>query len=83
MAPPLMLDEQIRRNKAATVRLFVVVFLILAAMVSLVDRSHRGQTLEARRDAAVLFARPGDWVVGSAPQHQGPSLHGSAAKGGP
>jgi heat shock protein HtpX len=28
-----MLDEQIRRNKAATARLFVVVFLILAGMV--------------------------------------------------
>src|ERR1051325_1640232 len=29
----MMLDEQIRRNKAATARLFVVVFLILAALV--------------------------------------------------
>ena len=33
MAQPMMLDEQIRRNKAATARLFVVVFLILAALV--------------------------------------------------
>jgi heat shock protein HtpX len=32
MAAPL-LDEQIRHNKAATVRLFVVVFLILAALI--------------------------------------------------
>lgn len=31
--PPLMLDDQIRRNKNATVRLFVVVFLILAALI--------------------------------------------------
>jgi heat shock protein HtpX len=31
--PPLMLDDQIRRNKNATVRLFVAVFLILALMV--------------------------------------------------
>jgi heat shock protein HtpX len=33
MARPMMLDDQIRRNKAATVRLFVVVFLVLALLV--------------------------------------------------
>lgn len=33
MAQPMLLDEQIRHNKAATVRLFVVVFLILAGLV--------------------------------------------------
>src|SRR5688572_20975538 len=33
MAEPMMLDDQIRHNKRATVRLFVVVFLILALMI--------------------------------------------------
>jgi heat shock protein HtpX len=33
MAGPLLLDEQVRRNQAATVRLFVFVFLILAGLV--------------------------------------------------
>src|SRR5262249_44964235 len=33
MAGPLLLDDQVRRNKAATARLFVVVFLILAGLV--------------------------------------------------
>jgi heat shock protein HtpX len=33
MAGPLLLDEQIRRNKRATVRLFVVVFLILVSLL--------------------------------------------------
>ena len=31
--PPLMLDDQIRRNKNATIRLFIVVFAILALMI--------------------------------------------------
>lgn len=33
MAAPLLLDEQIRHNKAATARLFALVFLILAGLV--------------------------------------------------
>ncbi|HEX2066878.1 MAG TPA: M48 family metallopeptidase [Candidatus Thermoplasmatota archaeon] len=33
MAAPMLLDEQVRHNKAATVRLFVLVFLILAGLV--------------------------------------------------
>ena len=33
MAAPMMLDEQIRHNKAATARLFIVVFLILFGLV--------------------------------------------------
>ena len=33
MARPLLLDDQIRRNKAATVRLFVAVFVVLALLV--------------------------------------------------
>lgn len=33
MAQPLMLDDQVRRNKARTVQLFVLVFLILALLV--------------------------------------------------
>lgn len=33
MAGPMLLDEQVRRNKAATVRLFIVVFAVVAAIV--------------------------------------------------
>src|ERR1041385_4876049 len=33
MAAPMMLDDQIRHNKSATVRLFIVVFVILFALV--------------------------------------------------
>jgi heat shock protein HtpX len=33
MGQPMMLDDQIRRNKAATIRLFFVVFLVLALLV--------------------------------------------------
>jgi heat shock protein HtpX len=33
MSRPMMLDEQIRHNKAATVRLFVLVFVVLALLV--------------------------------------------------
>ncbi|HEX2066610.1 MAG TPA: hypothetical protein VHI93_07340, partial [Candidatus Thermoplasmatota archaeon] len=33
MAAPMLLDEQVRHNKAATVRLFILVFLILAGLV--------------------------------------------------
>jgi heat shock protein HtpX len=43
--PPLMLDDQIRRNKNATVRLFFVVFLIVALLVLVVGYVFLGSIL--------------------------------------
>jgi heat shock protein HtpX len=43
--PPLMLDDQIRRNKNATVRLFLVVFLIVALLVLVVGYVFLGSIL--------------------------------------
>ena len=54
MAQPLMLDEQIRHNKAATARLFVVVFLILAAIVWAIGVVYIGSVVGAAILAVVV-----------------------------
>ena len=52
--PPLMLDDQIRRNKNATVRLFLVVFLIVALLVLVVGYVFLGSILVSAVLALVI-----------------------------
>jgi heat shock protein HtpX len=54
MAGPLMLDDQIRHNKAATVRLFAIVFLILVLLVMTIGYLYLGSILVSGVLALVL-----------------------------